>query len=173
LSNPKRDLSPFFLQEYGLTDVWTDIEVAGYAGQFQDVLARLLLSNQNQVQQAKAVFQVLVNNLKNNSVNQTVAIQQALSSLNKILNNNKRDLSPFFLQEFDLTDVWSEIEALGYPYVGQLQEILTRLLLGNQNQWQQAKAVFKVLVSNLKDHTVDASVAVSQAITSLRQILSF
>ena len=87
------------------------------------------------------------------------------------MKGGKRGVTDFLLQTLGLQSVWNEIQTLGGNFAAQLIAIGAQLLFAGSQSLNNAKAIFAKLVSDLTNHTSDASTLVSQAIGSLNQVL--
>ena len=98
-------------------------------------------------------------------------VQNAIGQLNSVIaaSMGKRDLSDFLMNSLGLGSVWSEIQTLGGNVVAQLFSIAGQLLFAGKEIFNQVKAIFSQLASDLTNHVGAASPLVQNAISQVTQ----
>jgi len=83
----KRDLVDFFVNTFGLSSVWAEIQTLGSSlvAQFQNILTQLLFAGQEKWQQAQQLFNTLVYDLTNHIGDASTIVAQTVQALNQLL----------------------------------------------------------------------------------------
>jgi stress-induced morphogen len=180
----QRGIQDFIINELGLGAVWSIIQNlgSGFVSQIMSEGLQLLVSGKDKLKQAQAVFAELVDELTNHGIQTAQAaaqmVAQAINKVNGILSGKttravqQRDLQSFVINELGLGLVWDEIQSLGANVVAQILNEGMQLVFAGQDVYNQAIAIFKQLVSDLTNHTANASTLVTAAIQTVAALLN-
>jgi stress-induced morphogen len=180
----QRGIQDFIINELGLGAVWSIIQNlgSGFVSQIMSEGLQLLVSGKDKLKQAQAVFAELVDELTNHGIQTAQAaaqmVAQAINKVNGILSGKttravqQRDLQSFVINELGLGLVWDEIQSLGANVVAQILNEGMQLVFAGQDVYNQAIAIFKQLVSDLTNHTSNASTLVTAAIQTVAALLN-
>ena len=135
------------------------------------------MSGNGKLALAKQVFDELVDELTNHGKQSIYAasqmVAQAINKVSQIITaRDRRDLQSFVINELGLGLVWDEIQSLGANVVAQILNEGMQLVFAGQDVYNQAIAIFKQLVSDLTNHTSNASTLVTAAIQTVAALLN-
>jgi len=140
---------------------------------------QLVFAGQDVYNQAIAIFKQLVSDLTNHTSNASTLVTAAIQTVAALLNKNPKarivariDLVDFLLNTLGLQSVWVEIQSLGANVVAQLLNEGMQLLFAGQDKIYAAQLIFKQLVSDLTNHTANASTLVTAAIQTVAALLN-